>query len=50
MQLTLDFGAPPRRMLWEFDLGKLHFMVHQDQDGVLWLSSRPVEKKKRGRG
>lgn len=51
MQLTLEFSELPKRLLWEFDLGELHFMVSQDEAGDLWLDARPVEKKrKRVRG
>lgn len=47
MQLTLDFEPTEKKLLWEFDLGAWHFLVHQDERGELWLSSRPVEKKRR---
>lgn len=49
-QLELDFDGVPMRLLWEFDLGDLHFMVSEDEVGDLWLDSRPAGKKrKRGR-
>ena len=48
-QPELDFDGAAWRLLWEFDLGDLHFAVFQDEWERLNLVTTPRIRKKRAK-